>query len=274
MAVPAAIDAAKYAAALRRELIERLGLGDLGSDADADGDAGASDAGPGDFGAAPPDGGLRGLESELDEFASNDVIKAVLDAGAPPREYARDIEDRLRGAELESIADYVAESGALVALHGQARMRGGRDVHKPWASEEGRGDHLQRGLLVWLQHMQDPWTPQLTPCHSNLALHKKNLAQMTACDAILEHMEGLLGRFQSDLGRASDEIRALQAQSAAMSTRLRNRRAVESRLGSFIEAVAVPEELVQGIMEAEVGGTGAGHRRAGQAMGRPVAPFA
>lgn len=34
--------------------------------------------------------------------------------------------------------------------------------------------------------------------------------QIQRCDAILEHMEGLLGRFQSDLGQVSDEIRTLQ----------------------------------------------------------------
>lgn len=37
-----------------------------------------------------------------------------------------------------------------------------------------------------------------------------------------------------------------------MSTRLRNRRAIEEKLGTFIEAVAVPEDLVAGIMDAEV----------------------
>jgi hypothetical protein len=35
-------------------------------------------------------------------------------------------------------------------------------------------------------------------------------AQIQRCDGILEHMEGLLGRFQSDLGQVSDEIRTLQ----------------------------------------------------------------
>lgn len=34
--------------------------------------------------------------------------------------------------------------------------------------------------------------------------------QIQRCDGILEHMEGLLGRFQSDLGQVSDEIRTLQ----------------------------------------------------------------
>lgn len=36
------------------------------------------------------------------------------------------------------------------------------------------------------------------------------LLQITHCDTILEHMEGLLGKFQSDLGQVSEEIRTLQ----------------------------------------------------------------
>lgn len=42
-------------------------------------------------------------------------------------------------------------------------------------------------------------------------------AQIMRCDGILEHMEGLLGRFQSDLGQVSDEIRTLQVGHAAYS---------------------------------------------------------
>lgn len=36
------------------------------------------------------------------------------------------------------------------------------------------------------------------------------MLQIMRCDGILEHMESLLGRFQSDLGQVSDEIRTLQ----------------------------------------------------------------
>jgi hypothetical protein len=41
------------------------------------------------------------------------------------------------------------------------------------------------------------------------------LPQIQRCDGILEHMEGLLGRFQSDLGQVSDEIRTLQVRTAS-----------------------------------------------------------
>ncbi len=77
--------------------------------------------------------------------------------------------------------------------------------------------------------------------------------QIKDCDAILEHMEGMLGGFQADLGKVSDEIRALQVQSQTMSTKLKNRRLAENKLGQFVEQMAVSEDIVAGIMDAEVG---------------------
>ena len=44
---------------------------------------------------------------------------------------------------------------------------------------------------------------------------------------ILVQMEGMLGRYQSDLGNISQEIRSLQEQSSSMSVRLKNRRTVQ-----------------------------------------------
>jgi hypothetical protein len=41
-----------------------------------------------------------------------------------------------------------------------------------------------------------------------------------------------------------------------MSTRLRNRRAIENKLGAFVEAMSVTEDMVAGIIEAEVGALG------------------
>lgn len=52
--------------------------------------------------------------------------------------------------------------------------------------------------------------------------------------------------------QVSDEIRALQVQSQTMGTKLKNRRAAEDKLGSFVESLAVSEEIVDGIMSAEV----------------------
>jgi len=62
-------------------------------------------------------------------------------------------------------------------------------------------------------------------------------------------MEEMLGKFQSDLGNISTEIRALQEQSQSMSVRLRNRKAAELQLGSFLDSLALPAPLIDGILQ-------------------------
>lgn len=78
-------------------------------------------------------------------------------------------------------------------------------------------------------------------------------SQIKACDDILVGMEGMLGRFQSDLGSISTEIRSLQEQSSSMSVRLKNRRVVQERLGDFIQHVGIPPPLIFGIVQGEIG---------------------
>ncbi len=53
--------------------------------------------------------------------------------------------------------------------------------------------------------------------------------------------------------QASEEIRQLQVQSQTMSTKLKNRRATEHKLGNFIEHMTVSERMVNGVLEGEVG---------------------
>ena len=62
-----------------------------------------------------------GVETQLEQYAEHEVLRAILDQGCDPREYGRQYETRLRQAELESIQDYLAESDNLVLLHEQAR---------------------------------------------------------------------------------------------------------------------------------------------------------
>ncbi|MBZ3887564.1 Vacuolar protein sorting-associated protein 52-like protein [Sciurus carolinensis] len=76
--------------------------------------------------------------------------------------------------------------------------------------------------------------------------------QITACDAVLERMEQMLGAFQSDLSSISSEIRILQEQSGAMNIRLRNRQAVRGKLGELVDGLVVPSALVTAILEAPV----------------------
>ena len=73
--------------------------------------------------------------------------------------------------------------------------------------------------------------------------------QIHACDGILATMEELLGKFQSDLGSISSEIRSLQEHSQSMSIKLRNRKAAQERMGEFLQHVVIPSSLITTIVQ-------------------------
>ncbi|GIL58131.1 hypothetical protein Vafri_12985 [Volvox africanus] len=191
MAVAGGSDAAKYAENLRKQLMNDLFEGD---DLDTDVTPLADNVSVSDI---LGDGGvisLQDVDKDLEEFQEHDVIKGILEQGRVVKEYAREIDDKLRTVELESIQDYIQESDNMVALHDQIKT----------------------------------------------------------CDSILSGIEQLLGRFQSELGKVGEEIRQLQVQSQSMGTKLRNRRAAEAQLGSFIEQLLISDELVTSIIDHEV----------------------
>uniref|UniRef100_A0A8C7Y083 Vacuolar protein sorting-associated protein 52 homolog n=1 Tax=Oryzias sinensis TaxID=183150 RepID=A0A8C7Y083_9TELE len=68
--------------------------------------------------------------------------------------------------------------------------------------------------------------------------------QITACDSILERMEGMLSGFQSDLSSISSEIQTLQQQSVSMNIRLKNRQAVRSHLSQLVDELVVPGAMI------------------------------
>ena len=76
--------------------------------------------------------------------------------------------------------------------------------------------------------------------------------QIETCDNILASMEGMLGKFQGDLGNISAEIRSLQEQSQSMSIKLRNRKAAEQKLGTFLDNLAITPALIHGIAQQGV----------------------
>jgi len=78
------------------------------------------------------------------------------------------------------------------------------------------------------------------------------MMQIETCDGILAGMEEMLGRFQGDLGNISTEIRSLQEQSQSMSVKLKNRKAAEQKLGAFLDNLAVPAGLIEGIVQRDV----------------------
>lgn len=76
--------------------------------------------------------------------------------------------------------------------------------------------------------------------------------EIDVCDKTLERMQQMLQTFQSRLGEISDDIKHLQDDSLNMNVKLRNRRAVEARLQTFLEGVVVPPKLIVGICDNEV----------------------
>ncbi|XP_061597457.1 vacuolar protein sorting-associated protein 52 homolog isoform X1 [Cololabis saira] len=76
--------------------------------------------------------------------------------------------------------------------------------------------------------------------------------QITACDSILERMEGMLSGFQSDLSSISSEIQTLQQQSVSMNIRLKNRQAVRSQLSQLVDELVVPGVMISTILDSPV----------------------
>ncbi|XP_053092689.1 vacuolar protein sorting-associated protein 52 homolog [Pangasianodon hypophthalmus] len=76
--------------------------------------------------------------------------------------------------------------------------------------------------------------------------------QITACDSILERMEGMLSSFQADLSSISSEIETLQQQSVSMSVRLKNRQAVRSHLSQLVDELLVPSTMITVILDSPV----------------------
>ncbi|KAI8086031.1 Sac2 family-domain-containing protein [Halteromyces radiatus] len=77
-------------------------------------------------------------------------------------------------------------------------------------------------------------------------------SEIRSCDQVLGTMEELLNVFQSDLGNISGEIQNLQERSSKMNIRLRNRKAVEARLGKVLQGMVIPPYVIKKITESEV----------------------
>ncbi|PIA44169.1 hypothetical protein AQUCO_01700052v1 [Aquilegia coerulea] len=71
--------------------------------------------------ASSEDVSLEGLQQELEECQSDDVVANILSKGTKLREYTKGVENDVRQVELDSIQDYIKESDNLVSLHDQIR---------------------------------------------------------------------------------------------------------------------------------------------------------
>jgi len=75
---------------------------------------------------------------------------------------------------------------------------------------------------------------------------------ITACDQVLKSVETYLTGFQADLGAVSSEIETLQSKSAAMNSKLENRRVVEKLLGPAVEDISLSPAVVRKISEEQI----------------------
>lgn len=74
--------------------------------------------------------------------------------------------------------------------------------------------------------------------------------RVTSCDRILERLETILCKFQADLGNICQEIISLHEQTVSLNMQLKNKQAIRSNLGQFIEDMTIPQPVVQHIMYA------------------------
>ncbi|KXZ50200.1 hypothetical protein GPECTOR_17g837 [Gonium pectorale] len=146
---------ANYAENLRKQLMQDLFEGD---DLEADVTPLAENVTLSDF---LGDGGvisLQDVDKDLEEFQDHDVIKGILEQGRVVKEYAREIDDKLRTVELESIQDYIQESDNMVALHDQIKtcdtiLSGMEQLLAKFQSELGKVGEEIRQLQVQSQSM-------------------------------------------------------------------------------------------------------------------------
>jgi len=269
----AAQEAAAYAEALKRSLAETLeGLGD-DADADASDDADdpyAAPGGGGGGGAAARGGASSAATScfyaplpPVDELLA--AVEAVLGSGGGPQQQQQPDEEVAAAhacvrAALRGPAAAAAAPASSASRHAAVANPATRRQPRDYAPELGA-----RRRAAELASVQD----YVGESDALVELH----GRIKACDALLEGAEASLAGFERSIGACAGELRALQAQSAAMAGRLRGRRAAEERLGRFVELLAVPEELVRGIVGAPGGAAGAA-AAAALSGGDPVAAAA
>ena len=117
---------------------------------------------------------------------------------------------------------------------------------------------LSRGtdLRTYAQEVEDALTSVERESIQDYIKESESLAglhtQVRSCDTVLDSMESMLRGFQTDLASISAQIKYLQDESLSMNVKLRNRKAAESQLSSFIQHIVVPPDLISAICESDV----------------------
>jgi hypothetical protein len=118
----------------------------------------------------------------------------------------------------------------------------------------GRGESLRdyaSAVEAELQEVENASIEAYIREDTNLRdLHK----DIRSCSDILGEMETMLSGFHAELSAKSEEISELQTQSLSLNLKLKNRRALEERLGTLIDQMVIPPELVQQVFSAPLDG--------------------
>jgi hypothetical protein len=255
-ATPAQQDAAAYAEAIKRSLADALqGLSDdedVSDDVDDDDEGAAASADRcGRHHAATADQ-QKQQQQQYAPLPPVDELVAAVEAALSTEGPGEDDEE-VAAAHACVRAALLSGGGGTAAAPAAAAASPGRPnlATPPTNTKQPRDFAAEldaRRRAAELASVQD----YVGESDSLVRLH----ARVQQCDALLEAAERSLQGFERRVGVCAGELRALQAQSAAMAGRLRGRREAEERLGKFVERLAVPEELVRGIIGGGGGGGG------------------
>jgi hypothetical protein len=156
--------------------------------------------------------------------------------GVDLRHYSRQIERDLKSVEQLSISDCTFRAQCA----------------KPFDSHTPPPSCPRRHTPAPLAHSVSPRGPLPHPPYADVreADHIALLfQQVTACEEVLGGMQEMLQGFRSNLGNISQEIKSLQNDSLTMNIKLNNRRAVHARLTTFLDKVAVSEDMILTLCE-------------------------
>ncbi|XP_065919051.1 vacuolar protein sorting-associated protein 52 homolog isoform X2 [Dysidea avara] len=117
----------------------------------------------------------------------------------------------------------------------QEALRKGWDLRK-------YSQQIQKDLMKVETHSIEDYIGQSTEI---ARLHY----QIKACDTILERMEGMLSKFQMDLGNISSEIQTLQEQSVSLNSKLKNRQDILDDLSQYVDDINLTDHLITHILE-------------------------
>ena len=184
---------------------------------------------------------LSGLVGEVERLGEHEVLRAILDQGSDVREFGRQYDSQLRGAELDSIQDYILESDNLSLLHRQVRaclvlpvhrefctvmqrrrrlrcsVAGFRRVHasavaRVWSSLRGS---LTRPAPVRDSHLHDVWAMvRIQKVSGAQTAHLQSLVRgLSACPLRqpcacmqIEECDSILGAMETMLGRFQADL--------------------------------------------------------------------